>query len=113
MVISETEAMRVPNATYRDAGKPNQAVPVTTECAEPGAFTPGPVPCQTGPTPIPSTDSASAFAEEVISGEPDFFVESARGLVTALLLRHWRDQADGFFRVRGASAYERNERKQR
>jgi hypothetical protein len=68
---------------------------------------------QTGPTPIPSTDSASAFAEEVISGEPDFFVESARGLVTALLLRHWRDQADGFFRVRGASAYERNERKQR
>ena len=79
MVISETEAMRVPNATYRDAGKPNQAVPVTTECAEPGAFTPGPVPCQTGPTPIPSTDSASAFAEEVISGEPDFFVESATG----------------------------------
>jgi hypothetical protein len=33
----------------------------------------------------------------MISGEPDFFVESARGLVAALLLRLWRDQADGFF----------------
>jgi len=26
----------------RDAGKPNRAVPVTTECAEPGAFKSGP-----------------------------------------------------------------------
>jgi hypothetical protein len=31
----------LPKTIYRDAGKPNGAVPVTTERAEPGAFTSG------------------------------------------------------------------------
>ena len=40
--------------TYRDAGKPDQAVPVTNECALPGAFTAGEV--TTSPVPTAADD---------------------------------------------------------
>ena len=49
------------------------------------------------PFPLPTIAAASQVAEEIIPGEPDRFVGSARAMVAALLLRHWQDQADGFF----------------
>ena len=55
---------------YRGTGKPNKAVPVTNECSEPAAFTPGPDPYRaSGPIPIPTTDEPLCLAAEVIYGE--------------------------------------------
>jgi hypothetical protein len=52
---------------YRDAGKPDQAVPVTSGCALPGAAISGEL---TGsPIPIPTTDCALIFDAEVTYGE--------------------------------------------
>ncbi len=52
---------------YRDAGKHDEAVPVTNGCALPGAAISGEL---TGsPIPIPTTDGALSFAAEVIYGE--------------------------------------------
>jgi hypothetical protein len=70
--------MTAPKTISGDAGKPNRAVPVTTECAEPGAFTPGPVPYRAaGPTSIPTTDGALYLAGEVIYGEAWAFRHNA------------------------------------
>jgi hypothetical protein len=55
-----------------DQGKPYQAVPVTNECALPGAFNPR------GAYRLPSSIS-----------KPDAELIAAA--------RNWRDQADGFF----------------
>jgi hypothetical protein len=78
-------------AIYRDAGKPNAAVPVTNECGEPTAFTPGSA-YQVGPFPIPTLDGALYLALEII--RPDNF--HAAGTIPAGTYQ-WRNQADGFF----------------
>ncbi len=80
---------------YRDAGKPNQAVLVTTECALPGAFTPGEL--TSSPIPIPTTDGAAYLALEIIWPEiwpaahnHELWNTGPDGTYA------WRDQADGF-----------------
>ncbi|MGP0076182.1 MAG: hypothetical protein ACLPWF_30035 [Bryobacteraceae bacterium] len=81
---------------FGDAGKPDQAVPVTNECALPGVFTPGEL---TGsPIPIPTTDGAAYLALEIIWAEiwpathnRDVWGTGPDGTYA------WRNQADGAF----------------
>jgi hypothetical protein len=80
--------MTASTTIYRDAGKPNRAVPVTTECALPGAFTPGEV--TASPTPNLTPTAAVFPSAEMIHGE-------------AWVARHnaeiwgaWRNDATGY-----------------
>jgi len=57
---------------YRDAGKPDQAVPVTSECVLPGAFITG----EATASPIPASQSDER--------------RTADGV-------HWRTDATGFY----------------
>lgn len=91
--------MPVPSKTiYRDAGKPDAAVPVTNGCALPGAGIPGPV-HQAGPSPIePSIDGALYLAAEILW--PEFWpARSNRDLwgTGPDGTYQWRNQADGYF----------------
>jgi hypothetical protein len=49
---------------YRDAGKPDQAVPVTSGYTSPGAAIPGDVPAS--PIPIPAVNGALYLAAEIV-----------------------------------------------
>lgn len=81
---------------FRDAGKPDQAVPVTNGCALPGAAMTGEL---TGsPIPIPTTDGAASLAAEIIWPEiwpaahnREIWKTGRDGAYA------WRDRADGFF----------------
>src|SRR5690348_14593220 len=60
---------------FQDTGKPDRAVPVTTECALPGAFTSGEVTASPTPTPIleirhPRTDDLAGILSVVRSCGP-------------------------------------------
>lgn len=96
--IEGAEAVNQETIFREDQGKPDAAVPVTNECASPGAFN------SRGAYPLPSTNSkpdaeliAAALVPDNASGGRDCWPASARALLAAVLLRHWRDQADGFF----------------
>lgn len=52
---------------YRDTGKQDDAVPVTTECALPGAFNPGEV--TASPIPLPTIERTSCLGAETVWAE--------------------------------------------
>lgn len=83
---------------YRDAGKPDQAVPVTNECASPGAFTPGEVLTSSSPAPRPKIDGNADLAGEIPWPElwparhnQEIWSTGPDGSYA------WRNQSDGLF----------------
>jgi hypothetical protein len=90
--------MRASATIYRDAGKPDQAVPVTTECVLPSAFTSGEALTGPSPIPIPTIDGAAYLALEITWPEiwpaahnREIWNAGPDGAYS------WRNQADGFF----------------
>lgn len=95
MPISNVSALS--KTIYRDAGKPDTAVPVTNGCTSRAAAIPGDV-TAASPIPIPTIDGALYLAAEIIW--PEFWpARSNRDLwgMGPDGTYQWRNQADGCF----------------
>lgn len=82
-------------------GLKGKACPVTNECGEPAAFTPGPVSYRTGPIPISRVDDVDGemwLAAEILWPEIWPARHNRELWLTGPDGTHgWRDQADGFY----------------